>query len=711
MKRLLMIVAIVFVSVLLCGVLWYSFADVSVTGNIVADSTPLTNSVSCTDSDGGVFSLEKGIVTSKNFLGIPKKYADRCTDIDGKDAVREYYCDAGKVKWQKIVCGNGCDDGACLSNSEGGSMKISVIDAETQRPLKDAEVTLYDDSLTEIETKKTTQSGVTTFTNSPLQFSKEVLSLYQEKGKSAPQVNKLDTRTYVVDVAIPGYASQVAELEFIEGKDSMISISLKKLISNDFRVATGNAVIDNFQKTESSVSQSSEDSGVLLKMGSQESLLDQSQCKILVEELTAEPMPEDFKPFLVKGFLRTTKHCSGTFRVTLSFAPDKVVTITGKGSVPFTINSIETSHGNAAGGLDCPFLKVEEIVKTSTGGASISVGFRMPVLACNDPLKCPYGEQQTACDRYFNGDCAASSREGMCEWEREKTQEDPWCTSIPKNGGAPAGGGRGNLDYAMRQDVGKQCCFCGIDAYPKDEINKIQFEQRCQSFFDKTIEPFRSDPSFKCEVNETFALQLTDKVLKQVSKMYKCKDNVKILISAHGNPVSSSRDTATDRSSQYFNTNQNLFEVSRICLASFPHNNIDISSISCETFNYWSDMKKYLSRLKSFVGKDQTLTLNGNQLSGFFADFKDNAYTLKRTVVITPACMTIKLGSCKKEGTSCSPPNNYNHPCLDENRKETTQRCCSVVSWARLIGMDGAFTKPGVTQCSDYHENPYYLAP
>ncbi len=96
----------------------FSFSDFLGIHARVVDSTHITNTLACNDSDGGVFSFQKGIVTTKNFFGIPTKYIDRCQDVDGKDAVKEFYCDAGKAKWQKIVCENGCEGVACLKKTE-----------------------------------------------------------------------------------------------------------------------------------------------------------------------------------------------------------------------------------------------------------------------------------------------------------------------------------------------------------------------------------------------------------------------------------------------------------------------------------------------------------------------------------------------------------------------------------------------------------------
>ena len=68
MKRVFM-VGVIFLIMLVAGFSFYFFEHKNITGNVV-DGTFVANSVSCTDSDGGVFSSSKGSVMNKNFLGI-----------------------------------------------------------------------------------------------------------------------------------------------------------------------------------------------------------------------------------------------------------------------------------------------------------------------------------------------------------------------------------------------------------------------------------------------------------------------------------------------------------------------------------------------------------------------------------------------------------------------------------------------------------------
>ncbi len=76
------------------------------TGDVVSEGMKFANTLTCTDSDEGVFSFVKGDVSAFNFLGIQRKYQDRCSDTT---YLQEQYCDNGKAKSQMIACMSGCD--------------------------------------------------------------------------------------------------------------------------------------------------------------------------------------------------------------------------------------------------------------------------------------------------------------------------------------------------------------------------------------------------------------------------------------------------------------------------------------------------------------------------------------------------------------------------------------------------------------------------
>ncbi|MBM3233055.1 hypothetical protein FJZ18_02725 [Candidatus Pacearchaeota archaeon] len=80
----------------------------------ISEGTAFPDGKYCKDSDGGIFSFQRGVVDSINFLGIPKKYEDRCLDMKGKSFVREYYCDNERGKWQEMPCHSGCDLRKCM---------------------------------------------------------------------------------------------------------------------------------------------------------------------------------------------------------------------------------------------------------------------------------------------------------------------------------------------------------------------------------------------------------------------------------------------------------------------------------------------------------------------------------------------------------------------------------------------------------------------
>src|SRR3989338_3402948 len=113
MNRLL-ISSVVILVLVVAGIASHAFLNVNMIGRVV-DGTPFEGSGSCSDSDGGVFSFEKGEVVRKGLFGSKGIYRDRCMDVDGKDAVREYYCEEGKVKWEKIACEERCENRACIS--------------------------------------------------------------------------------------------------------------------------------------------------------------------------------------------------------------------------------------------------------------------------------------------------------------------------------------------------------------------------------------------------------------------------------------------------------------------------------------------------------------------------------------------------------------------------------------------------------------------
>ncbi len=95
------------------GIAFHAFGNGNMIGRVV-DGTPFERSDSCSDSDGGVFSFEKGEVVRKGLFGSKGIYRDRCMDVDGKDAVKEYYCEEGKAKWEKIACEERCENRACI---------------------------------------------------------------------------------------------------------------------------------------------------------------------------------------------------------------------------------------------------------------------------------------------------------------------------------------------------------------------------------------------------------------------------------------------------------------------------------------------------------------------------------------------------------------------------------------------------------------------
>ncbi|MCX6748202.1 MAG: hypothetical protein NT076_01210 [Candidatus Pacearchaeota archaeon] len=111
MKKSLVIglLIILCLSLSLVSASWFSDFIGKITGNAVK------NQVSCVDSDFGNNPNAPGIVVyEKN--GKNKTYRDYCYSNDKK--VKEYYCEKNKVKIQNYKCETGCDNGACVGNTE-----------------------------------------------------------------------------------------------------------------------------------------------------------------------------------------------------------------------------------------------------------------------------------------------------------------------------------------------------------------------------------------------------------------------------------------------------------------------------------------------------------------------------------------------------------------------------------------------------------------
>ena len=605
---------------------------------------------------------------------------------------------------------------------EGGSISVNVVDADSGRPIKYAEVTLYDDSLTEIETQEASRKGLAVFKNEPIQFTDEILSLYEENGKDVPAINMLDSRIYYIDVAAEDYGPQIVEYEFVEGNKESLTVYLSKGDSGFSGSITGDAVRIGVAKKEPEVFHFPKPGGVLLKLGPHEQLTDSPRCRLLVDAFSASSVPEDGKPFEFQGFLRDSKYCSGTYKVSMSLDSEKHIIVKGKGRMPFTIGPFSQSFGNAAGGLACPFIEVVELLDESqTSGDSISVGFRLPVLACNDPEIClgtarcmaanegildgestrpvkleenPEGTCDTldpstgeavkgtmysgitACSRYFNGDCLASSRGGLCEFEQDAL--DPWCSNTPKRGGSPGGGGRELIEQSILQDIGKQCCFCLYDSKGKDSE---ELKKSCGYFFDGTIKPLPAGTTLNCEVKEEIPIQNIKTGINEVAKKYLCKRPPTVFISAHG--YSSSLSVFKyDSSSQlaansgFTATCQNFREVTTICASTFPGQDMLLQADSCMVFEKEDEIVNYLRNIP--LDEYQVVNFVGNILYGWFNPEMEDSCTLKRIVTVSPQCMSITPGSCRKHGATCgtSAKLGIAHPCIDQNGVRTTQRCC-----------------------------------
>ncbi len=114
--RTLFILSIIILIALVAFLLFSSSSLFSFTGKVIDDSVAFENSATCTDSDGGIYSGEAGIVNVKKWWG-KVKYVDYCGQDGTRDApfLYEYYCDNGRAKTEVFECQNGCDSSACIN--------------------------------------------------------------------------------------------------------------------------------------------------------------------------------------------------------------------------------------------------------------------------------------------------------------------------------------------------------------------------------------------------------------------------------------------------------------------------------------------------------------------------------------------------------------------------------------------------------------------
>lgn len=77
--------------------------DVQVSGDVVGIEVEETDAA-CTDSDGGIDKMTKGIVNAGDEL-----FSDICV----AGLLIEYYCDGDKVTSQNMRCSNACSNGKC----------------------------------------------------------------------------------------------------------------------------------------------------------------------------------------------------------------------------------------------------------------------------------------------------------------------------------------------------------------------------------------------------------------------------------------------------------------------------------------------------------------------------------------------------------------------------------------------------------------------
>lgn len=85
-------------------------AVITINAGSTGDNIAYSDTVKCSDTDGGIFSYSRGIVTASK-----KKYNDTCYSTN---ILTENYCTSkGKKTSLRIVCPRGCYNGECINDS------------------------------------------------------------------------------------------------------------------------------------------------------------------------------------------------------------------------------------------------------------------------------------------------------------------------------------------------------------------------------------------------------------------------------------------------------------------------------------------------------------------------------------------------------------------------------------------------------------------
>ncbi len=191
------------------------------TGKII-DETSLPNIPMCSDTDKGFFSKERGIVMRTNFLGITSSYRDACSTKTGEENILiEQYCEAGRVKSEKVPCET-CERGSCHDslldegcyvsltiNEEGSDQDITFTLSEVKNIYGPYTSVVKKDTSAGTYLLKSKDSEGHLIESYPLTSSRFIIS--EDFSKETPEGETLQAQSGVIKVIIP-YDSRIKKL-------------------------------------------------------------------------------------------------------------------------------------------------------------------------------------------------------------------------------------------------------------------------------------------------------------------------------------------------------------------------------------------------------------------------------------------------------------------------------------------------------------------
>ncbi len=89
-----------------------------ITGKTISDlqDFPYSNSATCFDSDGGIYSKISGTVKYNRIIMWKRVILNSKDSCDRSGELLEYFCDRGTRKVYRVICQNGCSNGVCISS-------------------------------------------------------------------------------------------------------------------------------------------------------------------------------------------------------------------------------------------------------------------------------------------------------------------------------------------------------------------------------------------------------------------------------------------------------------------------------------------------------------------------------------------------------------------------------------------------------------------